>query len=329
MANIKRKIAFRYVLLGLGLAGLGACSRAAPPSTDSGAARAAVSAEKPLRIVTTIGMIADAAEKVGGPYVKVTGLMGPGVDPHLYKASEGDIQRLAQADLILYNGLNLEGKMGDIFVKMARTRPTIAVTEDVDAKRLREPPEFQGHYDPHLWFDVELWTGAVHRIARGLAEFDPAHAKEYQANAEHYIAELMTLHTWCGEQIAQIPKGQRVLITAHDAFGYFGRAYDIDVVGLQGISTVSEFGLKDVQRLVDLIVARKIRAVFVESSIPKRSIEAVVEGARARGHDVRIGGTLFSDAMGQSGTPEGTYVGMVRSNVNTIVPALLGKTAER
>ncbi|MBI4126850.1 MAG: zinc ABC transporter substrate-binding protein [Deltaproteobacteria bacterium] len=284
----------------------------------------AVSGEQPIGVVTTTGMIADAVEHVGGHFVRVKALMGPGVDPHLYKASEGDIARLSEADIIFYNGLNLEGKMGDVFVKMARGKPVIPVTDGMDRTLLREPPEFQGHYDPHVWFDVSMWSSILGEVANALGTLDPAHARDYTANAERYRTELLELHTWCRREIARIPKAQRVLITAHDAFGYFGRAYDIEVVGLQGISTVSEYGLKDVQRLVDVIVARGIKAVFVESSVPRRSIEAVVQGVLARDQMVAIGGQLFSDAMGTPGTPEGTYVGMVRANVTTIVTALLG-----
>lgn len=296
-----------------------ACSKA-PVTTE--AVGKTFSAEQPVNVVATIGMIADVAKVIGGDFVKVTGLMGPGVDPHLYKASEGDIQRLSQADLILYNGLNLEGKMADILVKMARGRMTVAVTEDVNESVLRSPEEFEGHYDPHLWFDVTLWQNIATKIGATFAEFDPAHADTYLANAKAYVQTLAELDQWTKTNIAKIPAGQRVLVTAHDAFGYFGRAYGIEVIGLQGVSTVSEFGLADVGRVVDMLVERKIPAVFVESSIPKRSIEAVIAGAKARGHDVVVGGELFSDAMGHAGTKAGTYIGMVESNVNTIVNAL-------
>jgi len=276
----------------------------------------------PVRVTATTGMVADAARVVGGAHVEVTGLMGPGVDPHLYKASQGDLAALGGADLILYNGLLLEGKMGDLLVKMSRDRPTVPVTEGLPDSLLREPPEFQGHYDPHVWFDVSLWRRGVARVRDALVETDPAHAADYRANAAAYMDTLGVLHEWVRERIEEIPAARRVLVTAHDAFGYFGRAYGIEVVGLQGISTVSEFGLADIRRLVDRITARRVKAVFIESSVPRRNIDAVIEGCRARGHDVEIGGTLFSDAMGAAGTPEGTYVGMVRANVNTIVGAL-------
>lgn len=307
----------------LGLIMLLACSG----STSSAPLSSQSTMIHPLNVVATTGMVADAIRRVGGEHVTVTTLMGPGVDPHLYKASQNDIERLSQADIIFYNGLNLEGKMGDIFVKMARTRPVVAVTESIDPKLLREPPEFAGHFDPHVWFDVELWSSILHEVEKSLAKSDPNHASLFQANRATYESELMVLHSWVKKELASIPKQERVLITAHDAFGYFGHAYDTEVVGLQGMSTVSEYGLNDVQRIVDLLVTRKIKAVFVESSIPKRSIEAVVEGAKGRGHSVMIGGQLYSDAMGAEGTPEGTYVGMVTANVNTIVRALRGDDA--
>lgn len=305
---------------------LSACSKASAPQGATTAKQ--FTAATPINVVATTGMVADVVKHVGGVFVKVTGLMGPGVDPHLYKASEGDIQRLSQADIIFYSGLNLEGKMGDILVKMARRRPTIAVTEVVDRSVLREPPEFLGHYDPHLWFDVKLWSETVAAVRAGLAELDPAHADTYKTNATAFVHQLVALDQWTRETLSTIPRDQRVLVTAHDAFGYFGRAYNLDVVALQGVSTVSEFGLADVQRIVQLLVERKVKAVFVESSIPKRSIEAVVAGAKARGHDVMIGGTLYSDAMGTPGTKDGTYIGMVEANVRTITDALLGKMAQ-
>jgi len=276
----------------------------------------------PLRLVATTGIVGDVAREVGGEHAEVESLMGPGVDPHLYKASESDVRRLAEADLILYNGLHLEGKMGDILVKMARQRPVIAVTEQAPPERLREPPEFLGQYDPHLWFDVGLWASSAEVVAEELAGLDPEHAADYRANAARYRAELEELDRWVAEQIASIPAERRVLVTAHDAFGYFGQRYGIEVVGLQGISTLAEAGLQDVERVVDLVVERGVPAIFVESSVPRRSIEAVQAAVRARGREVAIGGQLYSDALGAAGTPAGSYVGMVRENVETIVGAL-------
>jgi len=277
--------------------------------------------EKPVIVVTT-GMIEDAVRNVVGDHATVSALMGPGVDPHLYKASQNDMTALSGADVVFYNGLHLEGKMVDVLEKLARQKPVFAVSEGVDQSKLRKPAEFKGNFDPHIWFDVKLWSGAAQEVARRMKAFDPAHTADYERNAAEYVRRLDSLDGWVRAQIATIPKDRRVLVTAHDAFGYFGRAYDIEVRGLQGISTVSEYGLADVQSLVDMISERKIRAVFIESSVPRRSIEAVVAGVQARGHDVSIGGQLYSDAMGKKGTPDGTYIGMVSANVNTIVNAL-------
>jgi manganese/zinc/iron transport system substrate-binding protein len=277
----------------------------------------------PIRITTTTGMIADLAENIGGDRVEVESLMGPGVDPHLYKPSAGDIRRLEEADLIFYNGLELEGRMTDILVKIARAgTPTVPVAENIPEDLLREPPQFAGKYDPHIWFDVTLWQMAAQRVKDELATIDPASDALYQANLEAYLAELDELHTYVQEQILRIPEGQRVLITAHDAFGYYGEQYGIDVRGLQGMSTATEATAGDIQALAEFIAERQIPAIFVESSVPPATIEAVQEAVRDRGFDVVIGGQLFSDAMGAAGTPEGTYLGMVRFNTDTIVGAL-------
>ncbi|MEW6745382.1 MAG: zinc ABC transporter substrate-binding protein [Planctomycetota bacterium] len=277
--------------------------------------------ERPL-VLTTIGMIADVTSRIATDHVRVEALMGPGVDPHLYKTSEGDIRRLSRATLVLFNGLHLEGKMADVLGKMGRERPVVAVTDAIPREALRAPPEFAGQYDPHVWFDVSLWSLTVERIAAELQKIDPPHATDIAANAAALRSELEALDQWVTQRIAEIPENRRVLVTAHDAFGYFGRRYGIEVVGLQGISTVAEAGIQDVERLVELIVRRRVPAIFVESSVPRRAIEAVQSACRARGHEVAIGGQLFSDAMGAAGTPEGTYAGMVRYNVNTIVEAL-------
>lgn len=296
--------------------GLSACDRK-PASAPTGSA-------PPLRVVCTTGMIADAARAIGGDHAQVVALMGEGVDPHLYKPTPGDIRELSDAQVIFYNGLLLEGRMVDVLVKMAAPpkRFTVAVTEHIDHGRLREPEDFGGHADPHVWFDVSLWARAAERIRDAYIEADPAHRDAYTANAASYLDQLAELHAWCHAQIATIPKDRRVLITAHDAFGYFGAAYDIEVLAIQGVSTDSEASVKQINQLVDTIVSRKINAVFIESSVSPKTIEALVEGCRGRGHTVKIGGELFSDAMGAAGTPEGTYVGMVRHNVQTIVSAL-------
>ena len=280
-------------------------------------------ATRPIRVTTTVGMVADIVKQVGGESVDVTALMGAGVDPHLYKASQGDIARLSNADIVFYNGLFLEGKMGEVLEKIAAAgKPVVAVAERIPSDRLLHPEAFEGHPDPHVWFDVSLWSETLTPVVEALSQLEPASRGTFEANAQRYRAELAELHAECAEALATIPTARRVLVTAHDAFGYFGRAYEVEVIGLQGLSTTSEYGLKDVQRIVGLVTSRGIRAVFVESSVPARSIEAVVEGCRSAGHEVRIGGELFSDAMGAPGTVEGTYAGMVRHNVTTIVDAL-------
>ncbi|MDQ2658409.1 MAG: zinc ABC transporter substrate-binding protein, partial [Bacteroidota bacterium] len=264
-----------------------------------------------IKIVTTTGMIADAAAIIAGEHAEVIALMGPGVDPHLYKATHGDLERLSEADVIFYNGLHLEGKMGEVFQKLSRIKPVIAVSEDIPENMLRKVPGFQGAYDPHIWFDVKLWQHAVRGISGFLQEYDSINSSDYKTNGEGYLRKLDSLDHLVRTSIREIPSAQRVLITAHDAFGYFGDAYSIEVRGLQGISTMSEFGLRDVTDLVDFIISRKVKAIFVETSVSKRSIEAVMEGCRQKGWNVRIGGNLFSDAMGAAGTPQGNYTGMV------------------
>jgi len=308
----------KYILTVLLTLLLTACDRATPAAADP---------SKPITVVATTGMIADTARAIAGNHVTVTALMGPGVDPHLYKASTGDVRALTDASLILYNGLHLEGRMADLLVKLAATKTVVQVTDTIDESRLREPPEFEGHPDPHVWFDVSLWTVVAQRIADALANADPANASDYQSSAAAYIAELNTLHAWCKSELARIPKEQRILITAHDAFGYLGDAYGVEVLAIQGISTDSEASLKSVNALVDTIVERKVAAVFVESSVPHKTIESLIEGCKARGHNVTIGGELFSDALGPADSPAATYIGMVKHNVTTITTALLGKSA--
>jgi manganese/zinc/iron transport system substrate-binding protein len=284
-------------------------------------------AQREINVVTTIGMITDVVENVGGERVRVKGLMGPGVDPHLYKASEGDVIRLGSADLVFYNGLHLEAQMGRVLERMADISvKTVAVTDDIERNVLLAPPEFEGNYDPHVWFDVTLWRQSVERVRDTLMELDPEHAALYQSNAESYLQELDELHAYVKAQAERVQADRRVLVTAHDAFNYFGRAYGFEVKGLQGISTATEASIADVQDLADYIAKRQIGAIFVESSVPQRTVEAVQAAVRAKGFDVQIGGELFADAMGSRGTEEGTYIGMVRHNVDTIVQALLGQS---
>ena len=278
------------------------------------------------RVVTTIGMITDIVKNVGGDRVEVIGLMGPGVDPHLYKPSAGDVQKLNSARLIFYNGLHLESKMGDVLGKMSGNIKTVAVTDTVDRSLLLKPPEFEGQYDPHLWFDVTLWMKAVGTVRDALSELDPDHALQYWSSAERYFAKLAELHAYVKDQVERVPSAQRVLVTAHDAFNYFGKAYGFEVRGLQGISTAAEAGIADVQALSTFIAERRVPAIFVESSVSPRSLEAVKAAVKSKGFNVEIGGELFSDAMGNEDTPEGTYIGMVRHNIDTIVKALIGES---
>ena len=321
--NMKPKMKYMAAWL-LVIALVAALPGCDPAPTNSGSGRAATDvANRKINAVATIGMIADALKNVGGERVSVVALMGPGIDPHLYRATAGDVETLSKADIIFYGGLELEGRMTDIFVKMARNgTPTIAVSEKIPENLLRQPKEFQGKFDPHIWFDVTLWKMAVETVRDELAKFDPKSADRYKQNAAAYLKQLDELHQYVKTEIAKIPKAGRVLITAHDAFGYFGRQYDIEVIGLQGTSTATEAGAGDVRKLSQSIADRKIKAVFVESSVPKATIEAVQAAVRSRGWNVVIGGQLFSDAMGQDGTPEGTYIGMVRHNTDTIVKAL-------
>lgn len=289
---------------------------------DGGAARGDL-ADRPVRIVTTTSMIADLARQIGGDRVEVEGLMGPGVDPHLYKASEGDVTRMTEADLILFNGLHLEGKMVDILERLGDR--SAAVTDDLDRSRLVAPEIYAGNYDPHVWMDVSMWKVAAEAVADELAALDTAHADGYRARAEAYLVTLDSLDAYVQDQTARVPQAKRVLVTAHDAFGYFGLAYDFEVRGLQGISTATEAGTADVQELAEFVAEREIPALFVESSVPARSIEAVREAVRSRGFEVEIGGNLYSDALGGAGSGADTYEGMIRHNVDTIVGALVGE----
>ena len=281
--------------------------------------------QRPIRVVTTIAQIADAVENIGGEHVVVESLMGPGSDPHLYVATESDTTRLSQADIIFYNGLDLEARMERVLQQLGQQKPVIAVGETVARAHLLEGEEEDEEHDPHIWFDVQLWMQAVATVRDTLIEVNPERTAVYEANAAAYLAELADLHTYIEQEVARLPPEQRVLITAHDAFRYFGHAYGFEVYGLQGISTEAEAGTADVQALANFIAENQIRAIFIESSVPVRNVEALQAAVSSRGFQVEIGGELFSDAMGSPGTPEGTYIGMVRHNVDTIVGALLGE----
>jgi manganese/zinc/iron transport system substrate-binding protein len=277
--------------------------------------------ERRVRAVATTGMIGDAVANVGGDRVIVSSLMGPGVDPHLYRASAGDVGRMNEADIVFYNGLHLEAAMADVLQRTTRVK-TVAVSKDIDEERLLHPPEFKGQFDPHIWFDVELWSLAVKAVSEALIDLDSEHADTYRENTERYLKELDELNRYVRDRAGSIDPAKRMIITAHDAFNYFGRAYGLEVRGLQGISTASEAGARDVRELAAFIAERRIPAIFVESSVPTRAIEAVQAAVRANGFDVAIGGELYSDAMGDARTEEGTYLGMVRHNVDTIATAL-------
>ena len=275
-----------------------------------------------IRIVTTTGMITDIVKNVGGEKVEVIGLMGPGIDPHLYKATGKDIERLSSADIIFYNGLHLEAKMADLLSEMSGDTKSFAVAESVSKESLLPLPETNGHYDPHLWFDVSLWMKVVEYVRDTLIEYKPDIKANINRNAKQYLDELTQLHHYVKTQVESIPVKQRVLITAHDAFSYFGNAYGFEVRGLQGISTLAKASIADVQELATFITERRIPAIFVETSVSDRNLEAVKAAVNYKGYEVKIGGELFSDAMGSEGTPEGTYIGMVRHNIDTIVSAL-------
>ncbi|NGZ76825.1 metal ABC transporter solute-binding protein, Zn/Mn family [Saccharibacillus alkalitolerans] len=289
--------------------------------SGSGSAQG-VSEDGKLLVTATTGMIADAAKEIGGEHVEVTTLMGPGVDPHLFKASQGDIRKLDRAAVIFYGGLHLEGNMERVLEKIAAQKTVVAVTDGMPRERLIAGAEESEEFDPHVWFDVDLWKSAAETVTDTLIQKDPSNAEAYREQGERYLNELGQLDAYVRERMLEIPEKGRVLVTAHDAFGYFGRAYGVEVVGLQGISTAAEFGARDVSALRDYLVERNIKAVFVESSLPARSMEAIVAGAARQGHEVKIGGELFSDAMGEPGTPEGTYIGMIRHNADTIAEAL-------
>ncbi len=283
----------------------------------------------PLKIVATTGMIADSVRQVGGARVDVTALMGPGVDPHTHRQTRSDIAAMTKADAVFWHGLYLEAQLEDFLKKLGERKPVIALAESLPADRLIEHAAYKGRYDPHLWMDPRLWAGVVQAARDALTMLMPEGRDEFEANANRHIAEIELLAEYAERAMATIPQNARVLITAHDAFSYFGTAFGLKVLGVQGISTESEAGLKQVEMLVDLIVERKIGAIFVESSVSDRNVKALIEGAAAKGHEVVIGGELFSDAMGAPGSYEGTYVGMIDHNVTTIALALGGKAPPR
>lgn len=276
-----------------------------------------------LNVVTTTTMITDLVKNIGGDMINVEGLMGSGVDPHLYKASEGDVSKLTNADIIFYNGLHLEGKLVEVFEKMAsQTKTPIALAETLDKSKLIGSEYFASNYDPHVWFDIDFFKHFTNKVADVLSEQDPKNAEKYRENEKRYLADLNKLKEDVQGVVDALPSEKRILVTAHDAFNYFGEAYSFKVIGLQGLSTATEAGVQDVQKLASFIIEYNVKAIFVESSVPKRTIEALQEAVKSKDHDVKIGGTLYSDALGSAGTLEGTYIGMYRYNIKTIVGAL-------
>ncbi len=273
-------------------------------------------------VVATTGQVADAVKAIVGEEIKVQTLMGPGVDPHLYKAKQSDVKKLENADMIFYNGLHLEGQLDDIFAQMSKDKTVVAAAEVLDKNKLLADEENSDLFDPHVWFDISLWSEVVDGIGDALVKEYPEHKELFEKNEKEYLAKLDELKTYVEDRVSELSSSQRHLVTAHDAFNYFGSSLGFTVSGLQGLSTESEYGVKDVENMVDYLVKNKIKAIFVESSVSDKAMKAVIEGAKEKDHTVTIGGELFSDAMGAEGTEKGTYIGMYKHNVDTIVDAL-------
>jgi manganese/zinc/iron transport system substrate-binding protein len=284
---------------------------------------------RPLQVVATTAMIGDAAKALGGERVRVEVLLGQGVDPHLYKPTRADIAKMSKADVIVANGLNLEAQFRDTFEQLGRTKPVLLAGERLPKDKLLADPNYPDKPDPHVWMDPDLWTGVIGAVRDALAARDPAGKSAYDQGHNRYVAEIARLSDYVKRVLATIPRDKRLLLTAHDAFSYFSRAYDIEVIGIQGVSTESEAGLKAIESTVDLVVSRKLPSIFVESSVSDRNVRAVVEGAARRGHALVVGAELFSDAMGAPGAYEGTYLGMIDHNVTTITRALGGEAPQR
>jgi manganese/zinc/iron transport system substrate-binding protein len=277
------------------------------------------------RVVATTTVVADLVRQVGGDRVAVECLMAPGIDPHSYKPTPRDADRLAGADLVVASGLHLEGKLAGILERLGERRPVAIAAASLPDEELIAVGG--GMHDPHVWFDPKLWSRCAPVVAEALSRIDPAAAEGYRQRAAAYARRLRDLDERLRARIAAIPPDRRVLVTAHDAFRYFGRAYGLEVVGVQGTSTESEAGLADINRLVDLVVARGLPAVFIETSVSNRNVAALCEGARARGHDVVLGGTLHSDSLGGPGSGAETLEAALTRNVETIVAGLTGMTA--
>lgn len=320
-----RRHALAVIAAAIALAG----ALAAPVAAASAAETGTDPAARPLAVVATTGMIADAAREIGGDRVAVEALMGPGVDPHSYRQTRSDIAAMTRADLVLWHGLYLEAQLEGFLEGLAERQRVVAVAEDLPEEHLIAHDDYAEKKDPHVWMDPDLWQLVVARIRDALIEASPADEAVFRENARIHLAEIDALSDYADRVLASVPEAARVLVTAHDAFNYFGRAYGFEVVGIQGISTESEAGLRRIESLVDMLVTRGIGAVFVETSVTDRNVRALIEGAAARGHEVRIGGELYSDAMGEPGTYEGTYLGMIDHNVTVIASALGGETPPR
>ncbi|MBO6782388.1 MAG: zinc ABC transporter substrate-binding protein [Alphaproteobacteria bacterium] len=316
--------AFRFLRRGL----LAALAIAVAASMYATGPHASAEADT-LEIVATTGMIADAARQVGGEHVRVRALMGPGVDPHAYRQTRTDISAMARADLVLWHGLYLEAQLEEFLLDLAERRTVIPVAEALPRTTLLGHDDYANQFDPHVWMNPEMWVGVVNAVRDALIAARPERRADFEANAAAHISQIGELAAYARTALSSVPEHQRVLVTAHDAFNYFGAAYGFDVIGIQGISTESEAGLNRVAELVDLLVTRNVGAVFVETSVSDRNVRALIEGAAARGHSVTVGGELFSDAMGPDGTYEGTYLGMIDHNVTTIARALGGSAPAR
>jgi manganese/zinc/iron transport system substrate-binding protein len=314
------------VVLSLGCFGLLGCGDSKRTTNKETAFTGQYQGKYPIRATVTVGMVADLVREIGGEQLEVTQLLGSTVDPHLHKPTRDDVGSLMKADIVFFNGLYLEGKMAETLQRMAEKKRSVAVAERLSAERLGNTTSGHEHPDPHVWMDVSLWSDVAQVIGDELSEYDPTHNADYQKRTTDLRTKLDALHQYGVNQIASIPKDQRVLVTSHDAFRYFGHAYGIEVEAIQGISTESEAGLQRMNELVDMLVVRNVKAVFVESSVPKESIESLLLGAQNRGHKVTIAAELYSDAMGDAGTYEGTYIGMMDHNLSSIARALGSET---
>lgn len=284
---------------------------------------AAYPAKAETKVVSTTGMVADIVSNIAGDCFEVEAMMGPGIDPHLYQASASDVRALQTATIIFYSGLYLEGQLGEVFDNLQNRRPVVAVTQAVPEANIIKTSDGYG-VDPHVWMDASLWAMTSDLIKDELAKLEPQCQEQLAANSSSYQSQLLALHDWVKTSIASIPEEQRILVTAHDAFNYYSRAYGIDVTGIQGISTEAEAAIADIRETVDIVVERQVPAIFVESTINPRTIDAVKQAALDRGHELGIGGELYSDAMGEPGTMEGTYIGMIYANTKAITEALGG-----